>query len=287
MQHSQTVGEALSNLVRHLHLHDRGAVVTLTEDSDQAVLGYVIYQPGVESQEQIADGALAVGMSIMRALCGFGWAPDEVLLPHKAPADQMPYRCLFHAPIRFDQEVAALVFPARWLAYRIVGANPVFRQVFEAHIEELEATVDADWTETLRRILRTEIFSNRCSAASLAARLAVHPRTLSRRLQADGAGFQDLVDDTRFEVARQLLTQTGIPLSQIAAALGYSEASAFTRAFRRWSGQTPTSWRASQTSTQDLNLTRPTRKAIERSDRRMAAALAETSERQGGLGERA
>ena len=58
---------------------------------------------------------------------------------------------------------------------------------------------------------------------------------------ADGFRF---TNEIRFEIARQLLEDTEVPLAQIAAALGYSEASAFTRAFRRWSGQTPTAWRA-------------------------------------------
>lgn len=246
MQHSPTVGDALSALVAHLHLHDRGAAPTLTVAGGQAMLGYVIYQPGVESPEQISDGALAVGMNIMRALCGPDWVPDEVLLPRDPPADQRPYRYFFQAPVRFNQETATLVFPALWLAHRLAGADPIFRQVFEAHVQELEAGMGDNWKECLRRMLRTEIPTNRCSAALVAGRLAVHPRTLSRRLHADGAGFQGLVDETRFEVARQLLAQIGIPLSQVAAALGYSEASAFTRAFRRWSGQTPTAWRASQ-----------------------------------------
>ena len=150
-----------------------------------------------------------------------------------------PYRRFFRAPVRFDQETAALVFPTRWLDHRIADANPIFRQVFEAHVRELEAAGAGDWKENLRRVLRTEILTNRCSAATVADRFAIHRRTLSRHLQAEGAGFQSLVDETRFEIARQLLTQTRIPLSEVAVALGYSEASAFTRAFRRWSGQVP------------------------------------------------
>ena len=56
-------------------------------------------------------------------------------------------------------------------------------------------------------------------------------------------GYRAIANEIRFEIARQLLTDTQVPLAQIAAALGYSEASAFTRAFRRWSGQTPKTWR--------------------------------------------
>ncbi|ANY81237.1 hypothetical protein BB934_25980 [Microvirga ossetica] len=244
LQHAPTVGEALSALVRHLHLHDSGGAPTLLIDGDVVTLGYAIYEPGVESPEQIADGAMAVVTNVMRTLCGSGWVPDEVLLPRHRPVDLGAYWRVFRTPVRFDQETAALVFPTRWLDHRIADANPIFRQVFEAHVRELEAAGAGDWKETLRRVLRTEILTNRCSATTVAERFALHRRTMSRHLQAEGAGFQSLVDETRFEIARQLLTQTRIPLSEVAVALGYSEASAFTRAFRRWSGQSPAAWRS-------------------------------------------
>ena len=245
MQHSPTVGDALAALIKHLHLHDRGAAPTVTVSGDVVVLGYAIYEPDVEGSEQITDGAIAVATNIMRTLCGRDWVPDEVLLPRKLPADPHPYRRFFQGPVHFAREVAALVFPVRWLGHRITGADPIFRQVFKAHVEGLEATMENDWTESIRRMLRTAILTNRCSVETVAGRLAMHPRTLSRRLEADGAGFQRLVDETRFEIARQLLTFPRMPLGEIAAALGYSEASAFTRAFRRWSGQSPSAWRAS------------------------------------------
>lgn len=206
-------------------------------------MGYAIYEQGIGSPEQISDAAMAVATNIMRTLCGPDWVPDEVLLPRHPPADPGPYRRFFRAPVRFDHETAALVFPTRWLDQHIAGANPIFRQVFEAHVRELESAGGSDWKDSLRRMLRTEILANRCSATTVADRFAVHRRTMSRHLQAEGAGFQGLVNETRFEVARQLLSQTRIPLSQIAVALGYSEASAFTRAFRRWSGQAPAAWR--------------------------------------------
>ena len=244
LQHSPTVGEALSAFVRHLHLHDRGAAPTLCDDGDVVALGYAIYEPGVEGPEQICGwrhgGGDEYPADAVRAGLGAG---RGAAAPSPAGRSWEPYRRVFRAPVRFDQETAALVFPTRWLDHRIAGANPIFRQVFEAHVRELEAAGAGDWKESLRRMLRTEILTNRCSAATVADRFAIHRRTLSRHLQAEGAGFQSLVDETRFEIARQLLSQTRIPLSEIAVALGYSEASAFTRAFRRWSGQSPAAWR--------------------------------------------
>jgi len=203
LQHSPTVGVALSALVRHLHLHDSRAAPTLSAYGDVMTFGYTSYEPGVESPEQISDKVMAVAAKILRTLCGPDWVPDEVLLPRHRPADHGPYRRFFRAPVRFDQEAPALVFPMRWLDHRIAEANPIFRQVFEAHVGELEAAAAGDWRENLRRMLRTEVLTNRCSAATIADRFSVHRRTLSRHLQAEGAGFQSLIDETRFEIARQ------------------------------------------------------------------------------------
>jgi AraC-like DNA-binding protein len=72
---------------------------------------------------------------------------------------------------------------------------------------------------------------------------AIHRRTLNRRLRAQGTTFKALVDETRYEVARQLLRDTRIPVAQVAAALDYSDPASFDRAFRRWSGTTPSAWR--------------------------------------------
>jgi AraC-like DNA-binding protein len=77
------------------------------------------------------------------------------------------------------------------------------------------------------------------SGDQVARLLLMHHRTLNRRLKAEGTTFQELLDEVRFEAACQLLDTARIPITEIAASLGYAETSAFSRAFRRWSGATP------------------------------------------------
>ena len=164
-------------------------------------------------------------------------------MPRAAPADQAPYRRHFRAPVRFNQESATIVFPARDLDLRIAGADPLLRAMLEERIQQLKGAQGSEFSDDIRRLLRTRLTSNHCSADDIAHLLTMHRRTLSRRLKGSGMGYRAITNEIRFEIARQLLTDTQVPLAQIAAALGYSEASAFTRAFRRWSGQTPTAWR--------------------------------------------
>ncbi|WP_315974484.1 AraC family transcriptional regulator [Microvirga sesbaniae] len=243
MQQSETVGDAMRALVANLSIQNRGAVPSLTIVGDTALFTFSVYQPEAKSAGQISDGSLAVAVNALRALCGSDWNPTEVLLPRAAPADQEPFRRHFRAPVRFNQESATIVFPARDLEIRVAGADPVLRAMLEQRIQQMKGAPDSAFSDDIRRLLRTRLTSNHCSADDIAHLLAMHRRTLSRRLKDSGMGYRAITNEIRFEIARQLLTDTQVPLSQIAAALGYSEASAFTRAFRRWSGQTPTAWR--------------------------------------------
>ena len=95
-------------LVSNLNIQNRGAVPSLTISGDTALFTFSVYQPA-ESADQISDGAIAVAVNALRALCGADWNPTEVLLPRAAPADQEPYRRHFRAPVWFNQESATIV----------------------------------------------------------------------------------------------------------------------------------------------------------------------------------
>jgi len=243
MQHSETLGDAMRALVSNLSIQNRGAVPSLTISGDIALFAFSVYQPEAESADQISDGSIAVAVNAIRALRGSDWRPSEVLLPRFAPVDPEPYRRHFRASVRFNQETASIVFPAHDLDLRIAGADPMMRSLLEERILQLKSAQGSEFSDDIRRLLRTRLTSNHCSADDIAHLLTMHRRTLSRRLKGGGMGYRAITNEIRFEIARQLLQDTQVPLAQIAAALGYSEASAFTRAFRRWSGQTPTTWR--------------------------------------------
>ncbi|MDS4032342.1 MAG: AraC family transcriptional regulator [Candidatus Contendobacter sp.] len=243
LQHLPDVGSALRGLVLNLHLHDQGAVPVLSVEQGMATLCYAIYQGGVEGADQIYDGAIAITFNILRALCGPAWLPTEVLFSHRRPSDVGPYRRFFQAPLRFDREQTALIFPATWLKHPLPDADPKSRRQIEQRIAALEDLNGDNLTGQLRRVLRILLVTRRTSLAQVAQLFSIHRRTLNRRLEERGVTFQALVDEVRYEIARQLLENTGMSICQIAATLDYSDPSAFTRAFRRWSGTTPAAWR--------------------------------------------
>ena len=120
----------------------------------------------------------------------------------------------------------------------------MLRAILAEQIQRMRSSQAPEFADGIRRLLRTRLTNHRYSAKDLAHLMAVHRRTLSRRLHDSGLGYRALANEIRFEIARQLLRDTEVPLGHIAAALGYSEASVLTRAFRRWSGETPSAWRS-------------------------------------------
>jgi AraC-like DNA-binding protein len=93
-------------------------------------------------------------------------------------------------------------------------------------------------------MLRGKLIRGTCSADMVASLYSVSRRTLYRHLKAEGRTFRQVTNGVRCEIACTLIAETDLSFSQIAEILNYSEASAFTRAFQRWSGQTPSAWRS-------------------------------------------
>lgn len=246
------IGSALRNIVLYLHLHDRGAIPSLWVSGDRAILGYAVHQPDVPGVEHIYDGALVVASNIMQRLAGPGWGAAEVRLCRPRPADAEPYRRIFRTPVRFDAGYSALVFSAAWLDRPLGGANPLVHRRIMQEIEALEARGSGDLAAQLQRVLRRLLIGGAGPGATsmdqIAQLFAIHRRTLNRRLRAQGTSFRALVDAARYDIARQLLRDTRLPIADVASALDYADAAAFTRAFRRWSGASPTAWRSALTA---------------------------------------
>ena len=244
VKYSPDVGTALRSLVRHFHLHARGAALDLTVDRDRATFSFGVHQPQVEATDQIGDGAVTTMFNVVRGLCGPDWTPVEARFAHRRPDDVGPYRRFFQAPLRFDAEHYALVFAADWLSRPLPEADPELRRLLQKEIDTLEARHGDEFAEQVRSVLRTALVTDHARADQIAALFSMHSRTLNRRLNAFGTCFRELVDEGRFEIARQMLEDSALDVRQIAESLDYADASAFTRAFRRWSGTTPAQWRA-------------------------------------------
>jgi AraC-like DNA-binding protein len=240
---SPDVETALQSLERYFYLNLQGAAVALTVDANNATLRYDIYQARAEATDQVGAGALAVFCNILRDLCGLAWKPKEICFAQRRPEDVEPFRQFFRAPLRFDAEHHAVVFPAYWLQKKLPDTSPELRRLVQTQVDALIVRHGDDFPEQVRGVLRGALLTGHASADQVAAMFSMNRRTLTRRLSAFDTGFQKLVDEIRFEVARQMLEDSRIEILEISALLDYAGPNAFTRAFRRWTGTTPAKWR--------------------------------------------
>ena len=243
MKSAADVRSALQLMCRFMPLTDSGGLLTLSETRQSARFSYTVYEPGVERAEVLGDNVVAASCNVLRTLCGRKWRPQEILLARSPPADLQAYAGILKAPLRFDVEQSAVVFERAWLDAPLATADPVRSRILEAKARALVASKTGDLVARVRRVVRRQLLAGTCSMQSVAAELGMHRRTLGRHLQRFGVAFKVLSDEIRFEVSRQLLADTAMPIIAIAQSLHYADPSAFTHAFRRWSGTTPTRWR--------------------------------------------
>jgi AraC-like DNA-binding protein len=244
-------GTALNTLIRAFHLHDRGAIPFLLTVAGKATFGYTIYCPDIPGVNQIYDGALAICQNILTELAGPDWKASEVRFVRGTPGDIGPYRRHFHTKLLFGAEQAAIVFSPDYLVRPIAGANPAAYAKALKELEHMDEASGSFLASKVLRVLRRQFISSAgpdgIDLQKVAWIFTMHPRTLNRRLRAEGTTFAALLAEARYEIARQLLRDTELQISDISYLLGYAHSASFNKAFRRWSGMTTTLWRASHT----------------------------------------
>jgi AraC-like DNA-binding protein len=173
--------------------------------------------------------------------------PLAVRFRHAAPAELEEHRALFGAPLEFDAPCCELELDRTSLALPLPQANEAFRLFFQAQVERAlaERPAAAGLVADVRALARATLAGGQCSIETVARALGLSPRTLQRRLQREGTSFAGVLDAERRELAHTFLAQAR-PLQEIAWLLGYTDASAFHHAFKRWTGMTPERARASQ-----------------------------------------
>jgi hypothetical protein len=138
VRYSPDVGAALRSLALHHGVHVRGVKISLTVDGNIAALDWVTYEPGLDANDHVGDGAMACFCNLLGELCGPDWRPTEVWFAHRRPEDVAPFRQFFRVPLRFDAERFALLFPAEALkqGLRQAGISP---EMAELYLEMEEA----------------------------------------------------------------------------------------------------------------------------------------------------
>ena len=244
MPFTRTLRSALHALRSHLHLHDRGGVLALTEQSRTLVeAAYIVFRPNTPGAGQIGDGALAILLLMLRSLFGPAWKPVGVTIAHRRPSDTRPYRRFFNAPISFDAPRSALLVPAGLLDRQLPRADARAEAVIRAAIVDAEAARPLSLTLQVKRLVSVMLAGFAPSFPQIASALGMSARTLRRRLADEGTTVTAILNETRTELARQLIVDTRMPIHEIAQTLHYTKPGAFSRAYLGWTGITPLSAR--------------------------------------------
>jgi AraC-like DNA-binding protein len=193
-------------------------------------------------QAQAIELSLGVTLQVLRLFLGPGYRPLSVHLPHSARTSADEYQAYFGCPPSFGAPVAGFTLRATDLARPL----PTDRIAHQTAMDYLISTIgesEPATTQLVRTLVRQLLPGGAVGLQDIARHVGLHPKTLQRRLSAEGATFGDLVDQTRRDTAQRLLLDTELTLDQLCRNLGYAEQSVLTRSCKRWFGTTPTAYR--------------------------------------------
>jgi AraC-like DNA-binding protein len=171
----------------------------------------------------------------------------EVQFAHEAPARTSEHLRVFGSPVLFDCATNALVVDRDFVERQVPAADQRLYRILKQHVERIlsEMPRQSDLLCAVRRAIAESMRDGDPKLARVTKKISMSRRTLQRRLKEQGAVFKTLTDDTRRRFALDYLRDRKQTLTEIAFLLGYSEVSAFNRAFKRWTGKTPLDYRRS------------------------------------------
>ncbi|KMQ72938.1 AraC family transcriptional regulator [Marinobacter subterrani] len=241
---SRTLGDAMELVTRYLTLRVPHLKVSKRENGS---LAWYLVSCGIDLgplQGFIMDAMLFGCVSMGAQLTGSVVDGLRILRRGPEPAYFQRFRARIPVPVEFGATENALVIPLARLSLPVRFTDDQLAASSRAQCEEAlqQLTEDAGFACRVRRVIETS-YPFPPKLARVAGTLFVSDRTLKRRLHEEDASFQQLVDRVRLERAADLLRNTAMNLSQIADALGYADAANFTRAFKRWTGTSPSQYR--------------------------------------------
>lgn len=204
------------------------------------------YRAGVARSNESTFSATVV---VMRAITETDIGPVSVSFKHRAPSDLKDYMSAFRCPIHFEQSINAITYKSTDLDTRTTKADISINQFLVARVEEetkgLEVNPNQIATE-VELLIQNALPSGIPSLTELGTHMGMSNRTLTRRLSEHGVTFRDLIQKTQERLSRELLKGSDRSVAEIAFQTGFSEQSAFNRAFKRWTGLSPVEFRKHQ-----------------------------------------
>ena len=245
-RNAQTVEDGLAAVARYLHVHSpalrleleppiRGAGLTFTYEITERAL------PQLPQSYELSFGNLA---RIIRLLAGPEARVDSISFLHAQLGPDSAYEEALGCPVRFGQDRCGFEVSTELARRPIDSADPETRRIATRYLETQFIPQDSTLSEQVVALSRRLLPVGQATTEMVAEQLAMHPRTLQRRLAAEGVRCQDLIDEERRRQAVRYLAEPRLYLGQVSGMLGFAEQSSLNRACLRWFGKTPRQYRA-------------------------------------------
>jgi len=243
---SPTLGEALNRVARYHSIWTDGAAIMVENANGAANIFYKYLDPALGKCRQDSEMTLAAVVALGRQVTQSELSPVAVRFEHASPGEIAEHKDIFRAPVKFAAGINELVFDSSMLSLPIVKADPVLCTVLDRQAEQqLRKYPRPDLLiDRVRGMIKNELTGGDPSLRNIANQLGVSERTLQRRLREHDTSYHRLLDQSRSDLARRYVKQPELAICEIAYLLGFSESSAFHRAFKRWTGITPGEYRA-------------------------------------------
>lgn len=245
---SPNLGRALERMGQYVRLVHTGVEFTLTVEGTVARLTHDIPASPVPLPAALSQWVLATIVWRFRQATGVDWVPFEVKFQHLQLPDISAYRNLFRAPLAFNHSVDELVLDAELLKLPLLKADPALEVILDRHVQELLAKLPTNNTflDSVRWAIHEGLRCGDVGMEGISKRLSYSSRTFQRKLKEAGTSYTSLLDEMRQQLSVYYLQEEPFSVSEIAFLLGFSETSAFHRAFKRWTGTSPGEFRLAQ-----------------------------------------
>lgn len=240
MAHSYNLYRALHRFSQFCRLISQSATATLIR-GDQTVALEFYFDPGKNPPSYRSyDVVLAMVLNITREISGKNIVPAEVRFANPIQSLPDPYQQFFACPIFFGALHSAIVFNKTDLDEPILGADERLASILdEVANADLAIRMEGRLATRVRDALILQFSQGTPTKETTAKILFMTPRTLLRRLKTEGVTYSSVLNQLREELALKYISQGKLPLNEVASRLGFSDYTAFSRAFRRWTGARP------------------------------------------------
>jgi AraC-like DNA-binding protein len=236
-----TIGHALAALARFTSALQSATTVTLHRLEDMLIWSYRIETTPALARRQDSEFTLACACGLLRSAFDPRWRPAEIHFEHASIGKDAALEKLFGAPVRFGQAANRLMVQTADAARPRRQEDRDLIMLIERHLSDLIAVGGeaATMAEQVQSLIRLYMGVRPINLDTIAAGLKIAPRSLQRRLAAEGVSIRELTQRHRMQMAAALLSEGGMSVEAIAVSLGYADGTAFWRAHKKWTGFAP------------------------------------------------